>query len=71
MTMIQTLSHTIDLDTQIIIISDALRKQCNINDYSGDIMPRKTVDKCILNAEDLLKRIEHWLKRNKPELLEQ
>ncbi len=67
MTMIQTLDHTIGLNKQTIIILDALRKQRNINDYSGDLMPKKTVDECILNAEHLLQKVESWLKINKPE----
>lgn len=71
MTMIQTLGQTIGLDTQTMIVLDALRKQRNVNDYSGDIMPKKTVDECILNAEHLLQKAECWLKSNKPEFLKQ
>ncbi|MGD8619733.1 MAG: DNA-binding protein, partial [Gammaproteobacteria bacterium] len=38
MTMIQVLSQTIDLDKQTVIVLDALRKQRNVADYSGDIV---------------------------------
>ena len=35
MTMIQTLSQTVGLDNQTVIVLDALRKQRNVADYSG------------------------------------
>lgn len=66
MTMIQSLSKTINLDKQTIIILDAIRKQRNINDYSGDIVPESTVKECISLAEQLLKKVEQWLKENLP-----
>lgn len=69
MTMIQTLSLSIALDKQMIIVLDALRKQRNVNDYSGDIVPESTVTECIIYAESLLQKVFSWLKKNKPELL--
>ena len=70
MTMIQTLSQTVGLDNQTVIVLDALRKQRNVADYSGDITPASAVDECISHAEDLLYKINCWLKENKPELNE-
>ena len=70
MTMIQVLSQTIDLDKQTMIVLDALRKQRNVADYSGDIVPASAVDECVKHAENLLHDVNHWLKENKPELLE-
>ncbi len=64
MTMIQTLIHTINLDNKTMIVLDALRKQRNINDYSGDIMPQSSVEECILYAENLFDQVMHWLKNN-------
>ena len=69
MTMIQGLSQTIGLDKQTVIILDALRKQRNVADYSGDIVPTSAVDECISHAENLLHDVNHWLKENKPELI--
>ena len=70
MTMIQVLSQTIGLDKQTVIILDALRKQRNVADYSGDIVPASAVNECVLHAENLLCDVNHWLKENKPELIE-
>lgn len=68
MTMIQVLSQTIGLDKQIVIVLDALRKQRNVADYSGDIVPNSAVDECVKHAENLLHDVNAWLKENKPEL---
>lgn len=69
MTMIQTLSQTVGVDRQTVIVLDALRKQRNVADYSGDIVPASAVEGCVSHAESLLKTVVHWLNENKPELL--
>ncbi|MCU7837173.1 MAG: DNA-binding protein [gamma proteobacterium symbiont of Taylorina sp.] len=69
MTMIQLLSQTIDLDKQTVIVLDALRKQRNVADYSGDIVPASAVDECVSYAENLFHDVHLWIKDNKPELL--
>lgn len=68
-TMIQMLSQTIGIDMQTVIVLDALRKQRNVADYSGDIVPTATVEECVSNAEALLGSVAGWLKANKPDLL--
>ena len=70
MTMIQVLSQTIGLDKQTVIVLDALRKQRNVADYSGDIVPASAVDECVKYAEDLLRDVNQWARENKPELIE-
>ena len=69
MTMIQVLSQTIDLDKQTVIVLDALRKQRNVADYSGGIVPTSAVDECVSHAESLLHDVRRWLKAHKPELI--
>lgn len=69
MTMIQTLSKTLGIDKQTVIVLDALRKQRNVADYSGDIVPTSAVEECLSHAEALLASVTGWLKTNKPELL--
>ena len=69
MTMLQTLNQTIGLDKQTVIVLDALRKQRNTADYSGDIVPASAVEECVKYAQSLLDELSHWLKVNKPELL--
>lgn len=69
MTMIQALTQTIDLDSETMIVLDGLRKQRNIADYSGDIVPASAVNECVSHAENLLHDVNHWLRENKPELV--
>lgn len=54
-TMIQLLPQTLGTDKKTVIILDAMRKQRNIADYSGDIIPESMVVTCIAQAEALLK----------------
>jgi len=63
-TMIQSLSKILGIDTNTVIILDALRKQRNIADYSGDIIPECTVKDCITRAETLLKHFKSSYKNN-------
>lgn len=69
MTMIQTLSQTIGVDKQTVIVLDALRKQRNVADYSGDVVPFSAVEECLSHAEALQQSVYDWLEKNKPELL--
>ena len=68
-TMIQTLPKTMGLDTEIMIVLDALRKQRNVADYSGDLVADTAVTECIDRARQLWKTISEWLNHNHPELL--
>lgn len=70
MTMIQTLNQTVGVDKQTVIMLDALRKQRNLADYSGDTVPASAVGECVLCAENLFRDVFRWLKQNRPELLE-
>jgi len=53
-TMLQTLPKTIGLDADTVIVLDSLRKQRNVADYSGDIVPESAVKECIRQAESLM-----------------
>jgi len=70
MTMIQVLSQTVGVDRQTVIVLDALRKQRNVADYAGDIVPASAVEECVSHAEALLDSVTGWLKTNKPELFQ-
>ena len=69
MTMLQSLSQTIDLDKQTVIVLDMLRKQRSAKDYTGDIVPASAVTECVARAENLLQEVQDWLRKNKPDLL--
>ena len=58
-TLIQELNQIIGLDIQTVIVLDALRKQRNITDYSGDLVPASAVESCVEQAESLLEAVRH------------
>lgn len=62
-TMIQSLSKTLGIDSNTLIILDAMRKQRNVADYSGDIVPESTVKDCITQAEILLEHFRSGYKK--------
>ncbi len=68
-TMIQTLPKTIGLDSETMIILDALRKQRNVADYTGELVTEKAVAECTSHAEQLIARVNEWLNLEHPELL--
>lgn len=61
-TMIQLLPQTLGVDRNTVIVLDAMRKQRNVADYSGDIITESTVRDCISQAEKLLVTFKMWLK---------
>ncbi|WP_175998861.1 DNA-binding protein [Burkholderia stabilis] len=69
-TAIQTLPQTIGLPTPRMIVLDALRKQRNLSDYSGDVVQASAVNECFASATALMADVKAWLAVNKPELLE-
>lgn len=68
-TMIQTLPTTIGLETDVMIELDALRKQRNVTDYSGDLVTEKERQACLLLAHSLWDQVNAWLQEHHPELL--
>jgi len=68
-TMIQSLIKTIGIDREVVIVLDALRKQRNIADYSGDLIPEANVIECIDYAKQLLQLFKEWLKGAHPEFI--
>lgn len=67
-TMIQLLPQTLGTDKPTVILLDTMRKQRNVADYSGDIVPESAVKECINQAEILLKSFKSWLAENHPTL---
>ena len=68
--MIQALGQTIGADKKKVMVLDALRKQRNAADYTGDPISRATLIECVEHAETLLGEVNNWLRLNKPEFLE-
>ncbi len=57
-TMLQSLVKTMEIDNDTVILLDAMRKQRNVADYSGDIIPESSVKDCIAEADKLLHRFK-------------
>jgi hypothetical protein len=57
------------LPTNKVIVLDALRKQRNLSDYSGDLVPESAAAECLSSARELLRHVRAWLHANRPELL--
>jgi hypothetical protein len=68
-TAIQTLPTTLGVDSQTLIRLDHLRKQRNLTEYSGDLIPESAVTECLAQAQSLYAMTQIWLKENKRDLL--
>lgn len=67
-TMLQLLGKTAGVDRETLIVLDALRRQRNVVDYSGDLVPKSAVNACVVQAEHLLKQVHHWISTHHPDL---
>jgi hypothetical protein len=68
-TAIQTLPISVGLPQAKVIVLDALRKQRNLSDYSGDLIPDSAAVECVASATDLLVHVRAWLAAHRPDLL--
>ena len=68
-TMLQSLVKSIGLDSDTLVVLDSLRKQRNVADYSGDLIPESAMNECITQAENLQRTVMAWLKENHVGLL--
>jgi len=68
-TMLQLLVKTAGVDRETVIILDALRRQRNVVDYSGDLVPHSAVNECVSQAEYLIKQVRDWISTHHPDLL--
>ena len=68
-TAIQSLPLTKGLEAGTVVRLDALRKQRNMTEYTGDTVPETTVAECLSQAEALHAIATAWLKSHKPELI--
>ena len=69
-TMIQSLPKTVGINQLDMVVLDALRKQRNVADYSGDLVTEKMVHECILHAQELMQAVDDWLHAEHSELVE-
>lgn len=60
-TAIQALPLTLALDSSTVIVLDALRKQRNLNDYTGEGVSDALLAECLAQAEALLRHTRNAL----------
>ena len=68
-TILQLLIKTAGVDRETLIVLDALRRQRNIVDYSGDLIPQSAVSECVAQAEYLIEQVRKWISINHPDLI--
>ncbi len=68
-TVLQSLPKTIGLKGERVAVLDALRHKRNLSDYAGDDIDHASVETCIKEAGILLKEVEAWIRKNRPDLV--
>ena len=68
-TAIQTLTTSVGVAPAQVIVLDALRKQRNLSDYSGDLIPDAVAAECLASAQALQGHVLAWLRAHRPDLL--
>jgi uncharacterized protein (UPF0332 family) len=71
MTVVQSLSLTVGIETKRVIVLDTLRRQRNAADYTGDHVDESTAEHCIVEAERLIRDVDAWRKSKRPDLVPQ
>lgn len=69
-TALQALPKTLNVEREVVIVLDVLRKQRNLNDYEGDPVSDSVVDECCKQAKSLLVHTQAWLRNHRPDLLD-
>jgi hypothetical protein len=62
MTVIQSLPLTIGIEAKRVVVLDALRRQRNVADYTGDDIDDSTAEHCITEARRLIDEVMAWRK---------
>lgn len=68
-TAIQTLAASVGVAPAQVIVLDALRKQRNLSDYSGDLIPEAVAAECLASAQALQAHVLAWLRLHRADLL--
>lgn len=69
MTVVQSLPLSAGLDPKRVVVLDALRRQRNVADYTGDDIDHSTADHCIIEAKRLIDDVVAWRKVNRASLM--
>jgi len=68
MTVVQSTPLTLGLPPKRVAVLDALRRQRNVSDYTGDDVDDSTAEHCIAEAKRLVEDVLAWRKVHRPNL---
>jgi hypothetical protein len=69
MTVLQSLPKTLGLPGERMLVLDTLSRKRNLSDYTGEDIDDVSAQHCIREAEQLLREVDVWLKKNAPGLI--
>ena len=69
MTVLQAVPLTLGVEAKRIVVLDALRRQRNVSDYTGDDIDTSTAEHCIAEAQRLHGEAIAWRTASRPELI--
>ena len=69
MTVLQSTPLTLGLSSKRVVVLDALRRQRNVSDYTGDDIDESTAENCIAEAKRLIGEVIAWRAANRTELV--
>lgn len=69
MTVLQSTPLTLGLSSKRVVVLDALRRQRNVSDYTGDDVDESTAENCINEARRLIDEVIAWRAAHRPELI--
>jgi hypothetical protein len=69
-TAIQCLPKSMGLESDKVIVLDALRKKRNLSDYEGDPVSESVLRTCLDEATYLLTFTQTWLHQHHPRLVD-
>jgi hypothetical protein len=69
MTAIQSLPLTVEIEKKRVVVLDTLRRQRNVNSYSGDDIDESTAEHCIAEAQHLVEDVVLWRASKRPDLI--
>ena len=69
MTVLQSTPHTLRLPAKKMVVLDALRRQRNVADYTGDDVDDSMAENCITEAQRLIADVLVWRKAHRRALV--
>jgi len=68
MTIIQTLTLTLGITNERVVVLDTLRRKRNLVDYTGEDIDDASIAAAITEGQRLLDEARSWIMRHRPEL---